>query len=202
MHELTPVTALNAAAPVREAIGDFTLAENDTPALASVAARLGREDEVRSGMAQILGTCPGPNESTIKAPLEAFWTAPDQWMVSAPTQTHEGLADMLRQHFTDAASVTEQSGGWVCFDVTGQAVAGLCERLCPVPIRIMAAGETRRTRIHHLGCFLQLRSPGKAIRLFGPRASAQTLFEALKTAARAVSGIRDQRPIHQINPCE
>ena len=186
MHDLKPVTALRHAAPVQETIGGLTIAENDTLALASVAARLGREEELRAGMAQMLGTCPGPNESTIKPPFEAFWITPDQWMLSAPMETHERLADTLKQRFADAASVTEQSGAWACFDVTGEATAEFCERLCPVPIRTMAPGETRRTAIHRLGCFLQVRSTGPTLRISGPRASAHTLFTALKTAADAL----------------
>ena len=112
---------------------------------------------------------------------------PDQWMLGAPRDTHERLADQLIERFGATASVTEQSGAWACFDVTGPAMQELCERLCAVPIRNMVAGDAQRTMIHQLGCFVIRRQDADHIRILGPRASAASLHHALITTAHSVA---------------
>ena len=89
--------------------------------------------------------------------------------------------------FGEAASVTEQSGAWVCFDVQGAAMEDFCELLCSVPIRQMTAGDAQRTMIHHMGCFVLRRQAVDHIRILGPRSSAKSLHHALVTTAHAIA---------------
>jgi sarcosine oxidase subunit gamma len=187
VHDLKPVTALGGAVARVDTFDHIEIAENDGLALASVAVRLGCEKEVREVLEKLLGSVPGPGRAQLHDPEAGFWMGPEQWMIGAPRATHEGLADILKSLLGCAASVTEQTGAWVTFDLTGPSMQDMCERLCAVPIRRMTAGDTRRTVIHQLGCFVIRRKGEDHIRILGPRASAGTLHHALLTAAQSLS---------------
>ncbi len=187
MHDLQQVTALGGSQARVDKFDHITITENDGLALASVAARLGREKNCHTVLKKLLGGVPGPGRAQLHDPEAGFWMGPDQWMIGAPRQTHELLAEMLKDLLGDAASVTEQTGAWVTFDVTGPAMADVCERLCAVPIRQMTAGDAQRTVIHQLGCFVLRRTSSDHIRILGPRASADTLHHAIQTAAKSVA---------------
>ncbi len=187
MHDLTTITALGGTEPRIDAFEHVTIAENDGLALASVTARMGEEGACHAALKQLLGAVPGPGRAQLSDPEAGFWMGPDQWMIGAPRESHELLADQLKDRLGDAASVTEQTGAWVCFDVTGPAMPDLSERLCAIPIRQMQAGDARRTVIHQLGCFVIRRKANDHIRILGPRASAATLHHALITAAQSVA---------------
>ena len=184
MHDLKPTPALGTAT---QSIGTVTIAENSGVALASVAARNGRADACSKVLKTTLGAVPDVGKAVLHDPEAGFWMGPDQWMIGAPMDTHEDLADQLKAKLGDAASVTEQSGAWVVFDVTGTGMADMCEILCNIPIRKMAAGDVQRTMIHQLGCFVIRRADAEHIRILGPRASAQSLHHALTTAATSVA---------------
>lgn len=186
MHDLKPITALGQATARVDAFDHVTLSENDELALASVAARLGQEDVCHGLLSKILGTVPGPGQAVFDDPETGFWMGPDQWMIEAPKSGHGTLADDLKVRFKTSASITEQSGAWVCFDLVGPGMADVMERLCAVPIRQMRTGDARRTVIHQLGCFV-IRHDGDRLRIFGPRASAGTLHHALVTAATSTA---------------
>lgn len=184
MHDLIPTPALGAAT---QTIGSVTIAENSGVALASVAARAGGVDACGKVLKATLGAVPDVGKAVLNDPEAGFWMGPDQWMIGAPMDTHEDLADQMKAKLGDAASVTEQSGAWVVFDVTGAGMADMCELLCNVPIRKMAAGDVQRTVIHQMGCFVIRRADSDHIRILGPRASAQSLHHALTTAAISVA---------------
>jgi len=187
VHNLKSITALGGSKPQVDAFDHVTITENDGLALASVAARMGQEAACHKALKALLGAVPAPGCAVLHDPEAAFWMGPDQWMIGAPRETHELLADDLKARVGAAASVTEQTGAWVCFDVVGPAMTDLSERVCAVPIRRMVAGDAQRTVIYHLGCFVLRRQNDDEIRILGPRASAQTLHHALVTAAHSVA---------------
>lgn len=187
MHDLQTLTALGGTEPQIDVFDHITIAENDGVALASVAARLGQSAACHKVLKSLLGDVPQIDRAVLHDPEAGFCMGPDQWMLGAPKETHELLADQLAGLFGDAASVTEQSGAWVCFDVTGAAMPDLCERVCNVPIRTMVAGDVRRTVIHQLGCFVIRRTADDHIRILGPRASAASLHHALIQAAQSTA---------------
>lgn len=187
MHNLLPVTALGGAAPQVDTFEHITISENDGLALASVAARSGREKACHAVLKKLLGDVPGPGRCQLHDPEAGFWMGPEQWIIGAPRATHELLADQLKDLLGDNASVTEQSGAWVTFDVIGPAMPDICERICAVPIRQMGAGDAQRTLIQQLGCFVIRREADDHIRILGPRASAGSLHHALITAAHATA---------------
>lgn len=182
MAELQAMTALGAREAAVVTAGPVTITERVDVALASLAARRGRD---LSALAKAAGVpLPGPARHEGSAPYSAFWVAPEMWMVEAPFATHEVIADQLKAAFGEAASVTEQTDAWVVFDLAAPDLAPLMERLCNVDFPGVADGFATRTVIEHLGCYLTRQSAGAA-RLYGPRSSAQSLLHALEVAARS-----------------
>lgn len=184
MHDLAPLTALGGSTPMSDTIGAVTIMEAPDWALASVAARLGQEDACNAALADILGApLPGIAAHVQAARMGAFWTGPHIWMVEAPYHSHENLAASLKAHLGDCASVTEQSDAWVRFDITGDGLERLFERLCNLDLAGRATGTARRTVIEHLGCYVICRAEG--VHVYGPRSSAKSLHHAMTNAARA-----------------
>jgi len=179
--------AMGGSRPSQDYIGTLAITENDGLALASVAARRGHGAAVAAKLEKLLGAVPAAGKAVLHDPEAGFWMGPDQWMIGAPRKTHELLADQMTALFGAHASVTEQSGGWVCFDVQGSAMADFCELLCAVPIRKMVAGDAQRTMIHHMSCFVIRREADDHIRILGPRSSAKSLHHALVTTAHSVA---------------
>jgi len=184
VHDLNPITPLGQRAPVTETHGPITLTEITDAALASVAARLSREAAARSILESVLGdSVPGPARMG-GTDLTAFWAGPDQWMVEAPFDTHEDLAAQLAAKADGALSVTEQTDAWCRFDLTGDGLPDVFERLCPANTRAFTGGEAVRTAIDHLGCFVLCRSPAH-FSVLGPRSAAGSLHHALMMAIRS-----------------
>lgn len=182
MHDLTPITALGGRTPRIDTVRGVTCTEVPGVALASVAGRL-HTDPPAEILAEALGMeMPGPGRFATDG-LTAFWTGPDQWMVEAPHGTHEDLAADLKARLGDRASVVEQTDAWARFDLTGGDLFPVLELLSNLDTRRMDAGSAQRTQIHHLGCFLLIRSD--RVSLYGPRASAGSLHHAIVTAMAA-----------------
>ncbi len=183
-HRFKPVTPLGHDAPHSVTLGPVTITEVVDTALASLAARLG-EAKATADIAETAGIpLPGPGKAAKAATYGAFWLSPEMWMVEAPFVTHEDIVAILKPHFGEAASITEQTDAWARFDVTGEALPAMFERLCAFDLRAQGPGVATRTVIEHLGCYLVSRAPGH-ISVIGPRSSAASLFHALETAARA-----------------
>jgi len=185
VHNLTAITALGELEPRVDEVAGVSLRENVGLALASVAARFGHETACRAHLMSLIGDVPGPGKAWLHDPEAAFWMGPDQWMVGAPFETHENLADQLKSRFKLSASITEQSDAWVCFDLRGNGMEAVMELLCPIDIRRMRTGDATRTQIHHLGCFVIRRKPFDWVRILGPRASAASLHHAILTAMKS-----------------
>jgi sarcosine oxidase subunit gamma len=187
VHNLQTITALGGNTPRIDVFDHITITENDSVALASIASRMGREAACHKVLQKLLGKVPGIGRVVLHDTEAGFYMGLDQWMLAAPRISHELIADQLKNLFGDNASVTEQSGAWVCFDIAGHAMPDICERLCAVPIRQMVAGDVQRTMIHQLGCFVIRRTADDQLRILGPRASAGTLHHALMTAAASTA---------------
>lgn len=192
MHDLAPLNALGGADPREAQIGSVILREHVGFALASVTARQVNGAACKDALARLLGApVPGPDQAVLSEPYAALWIAAESWLVAAPSDGHEDLAARLAEEMGAAASVTEQSDGWVTIDLEGADVPDMLERLCPAPVRRMQGGAARRTTIHQMGCFLICRGTHASFRLIGPRSSADSLWHALEQAARAVHPIGD-----------
>lgn len=184
LPQMTPMSALGGTTPKTATHGPVTLTEVTQLALASVSARLGQAEACRMVLQELLRQ-PAPRVEglVMHDPETAFWMGPDQWMISAPHETHEDLAAQLKHRCGASASVTEQNDAWVVLDMKGDVVP-VMELLCPINMRVFDQGNARRTTIDHLGCFVT--HPGiDHLRIFGPRSSAGSLYHALLTAMRS-----------------
>ncbi len=186
MHDLKPITALGGTEAQIDMIGDVTISECPDVSLTSVAARLGAEKTTGTAFKKALGLgFPKPMLSETKDGIIAFWTGPNQCFVEAPYATHETLAMDLATSLKNKASVTEQSDGWVRFDIDGADCFAILERCCAADTPTMPMGGVTRTILEHLGCFV-LRRSDHHFSVYGPRSSAGSLHHALVAAARSV----------------
>jgi len=185
VHDLVPLTALGVTEPRCDTIGPVTITESPDWALASVAARQGQETACRSALEKLLGAeAPGIAAYASGETLSAFWIGPDVWMVEALYASHPDLAARVKATCADTASVTDQTGAWARFDLSGENLSRLMERLCNLDMGKMQAGHARRTLIEHMGCFVICHT--EQFTLYSPRSSAQSLHHALITAAKSV----------------
>ena len=165
----------------------ITIAANDGFALASLAMRRGTDDAFARAAAATFGfDLPEPGRAVTGDPWSAFWVAPDQWFVSAPLRTHEDIERRLRGAFGTSASLTEQTGAWVRFDIEGARAPRAMERLTMLDFAAMAPGDATRSTVHHLGVFVLRTDDGFSF--LGPRSSARSLHHVLATAAKTVAG--------------
>ena len=166
-------------------IGPYRIVERFDVALASVAMRRGQE-KAFAAAAKKLGV-PVPGASTYEAGkvFSAFWTTPEMWLVEADFATHEDIVAALKPGFGEAASITEQTDAWVRFDVSGERLGALFERLTNLDLSQLPDGYASRTVMEHLGVYL-IRHTATAITLYGPRSSAAGLLHALEVTAKSV----------------
>jgi sarcosine oxidase, subunit gamma len=181
-HQTTP---LGGATPEVTEIGPYRIAERFDVALASVATRRGRDADVAKAAKAANVPLPKPLKAIAGQPFSSFWLAPEMWMIEAPFDSHEDIAAHLKTVFGDAASITEQSDAWVRFDVSGDNLISLFERLSNLDLSVLPDGHASRTVIEHLGCYL-IKQSANLITLYGPRSSAQSLLHALEVAAKSV----------------
>ncbi len=186
MHNLKAITALGGTEAQIDTIGTVTISECPDWSLSSVSARLGSEKTTNTAFKKALGIgFPKPMLSENKSGVTAFWTGANQCFVEAPYATHETLATTLATALKAKASVTEQSDGWVRFDVDGADCFAILERSCAADTPMMPIGGVTRVILEHLGCFV-LRRSDHHFSVYGPRSSAGSLHHALVAAARSV----------------
>ncbi len=184
MHDLVAITALGGSEPRVDSVGGVTCTEVPQVALASVAARAGLETKAAEALAQLIDARPPEAGRWAGAAVNAFWSGPDQWMIEAPYDSHQDLADQVKAVVGDAASVTEQTDAWARFDLSGEDIKAVLELLCQLDLRKFDEGSAARCAIHHLGCFVLCRTP-EMVSIYGPRSSAGSLHHAIVTAMRA-----------------
>lgn len=170
---------------------DFKLDVEPCLALASVAARTGKEDAAAARLSDILGTdLPPPGTFRQGAEHTAFWIGRDQWMIAADHETREHLATELNSVLQDTASVTEQNDGWICLDVTGPDLPGVFERLTHADTAALTGGAALRTVIEHIGCFILCLETDSHYRLFAGRSYGGSLFHVLREGLRSTVALR------------
>ncbi|WP_339109588.1 sarcosine oxidase subunit gamma [Thioclava sp. GXIMD4216] len=178
--DLIAQTALGGTRPKTETLGSMTLTERPDIALASVVARHGQSLTEVAGL-----PLPAPGALTQGAGLTAFWAGPKQWLIEGEARAEEDFAAWVKTQ-ASAASVTEQTDGWVAFDITGPEMDRLLERLVNLPDSAKATGQATRTGLHHMSVFL-LRLADDHCRIWGMRSYAGSLWHALHEVASRLS---------------
>ena len=180
MASLTPTTALGGTIPFDETIGGNRIREVSDAAMASLAMLKGQGATFKKAAASRLGELPAPGHAGGANHASTIWMGPDQYLV-------EGIdAATLAATFGASAAITDQSDAWVRFDVTGDDVVAMLERLSGADTRRMQAGSATRTAIHHMHCVIVCRAGGTDFTILGPRSSAASLHHALVAAAASL----------------
>ncbi len=183
MTDLAPMTALGATAVRSQAFAALTLREDDSVALASLALRRGAAQPAPFGLA-----LPGPGQWSSGQGVAAFWTGPGQWMIEAGGRADGDLSKALRAE-APGCSVTDQTDGWVCFEVASTAgpapIARLMEKLFNIDTSSFGPGTATRTVFDHMAVFV-IRRADDRLAVLGMRSAAGTLSHALETAAARV----------------
>ncbi len=184
--KLSTSLPLGGPAPVSDQFNGLEMSEIGTFHLASLAARSGQEKSCIAIAKKQLGlSLPTPGHMANGPDFNAIWTGPQQWFIETDNDEHEDIAKILKTAFGEKASITEQSGGWTRFDLSGPACRLVLQRLCAVDIAAMKTNDATRTAMEHLGVFLLCRNEGSHYSVIGPRSSAASLYHALKTAAKS-----------------
>lgn len=185
---LAPLTALGKTVPVIKKIGGITISENPDLAIVSLSARMGTEQDLQNLLKPLLGAgLPGPGQAQFAEDITAIWVGVHQWFLMASLSDHPDYADEINNFVTDAASVTEQSDGWAVFDITGDNLVPLLERICNLNSKAMSSGDATRCLIEHLGCLIICRESVRNFTILGPRSSAASLHHTFVTAAHSVA---------------
>ena len=122
MTDSTPITALGGPAARVASFGSVSLTENTGLALASLA---GAADVAPMGL-----DLPPVGGAVSAGGYGAFWTGPSQWMIEAAGRAETDFAAALQAQAPDCV-VTEQTDGFVCFEITapGAGLTGLLQKL-------------------------------------------------------------------------
>ena len=188
MSKLAAITALGADAPLRETIGTVTITEVHDRALASVAARMGKDKALATAAKKLFGIAlPQPGDWSAGPEYALIWTGPGQWFAEAPFATHEDIASKIKAGLGDTASVIEQTDGWVVFDISGDAVPSIMERLVPVDSARMQMGQATRTFAEHMGVIVICRETARTFTVMASRSFAVSLHHALVAATRSIA---------------
>lgn len=186
-HSLKALPALGGATAALVTIGAITIRENPDLAMASLTARTGCEADLAKAAKKLMGlTLPGPGLMAKTDLWAAFWSGPNQWMVSTDFARHEDICAIVKAGVGATGSITEQTDGWVRLEVEGASSPALFERLCNVDIHSMKTLQAVRTQIEHLGCFILCHQTGQSFSVLTLRSAAKSMLHALETAARSL----------------
>ncbi|MGE3371445.1 MAG: sarcosine oxidase subunit gamma [Rhizobiaceae bacterium] len=185
MTDLTPITALGAAAPADHRLGRLRITENTQLALASLALHRGAMQPAPMGL-----NLPGPGYWAAGQGVAAFWSGPDQWMIETEGRAGEDFAVILAGEAPDC-SVTEQTDGWAAFEIVSDAggapIRALMEKLVNLDAERFVPGSATRTNLHHMGVFLIRRAEDR-LAIFGMRSFAGALWHVLAQTAERLEG--------------
>lgn len=145
----------------------------------SIAPLKGEDQALRDHLARAGVELPGPVEATL-SPLLVLPLGRGQWLMQGECPDITAISAQV--------CVTDQSDAWCAFQLGGEAVPALLERLvAPAPSNYIS-GRAVRTQIEHIGCWV-VGLDNNEWQILGPRSSAESLFDALKSAAETVTAL-------------
>lgn len=188
MVNLTPINALGLADPVVESIGNITISENPEWAYASVAFYQNIKGMAATFKKATKTKMPSIASFETTKDVTALWIGPDQYLIEAPMSSHETMADDFSASLAGQASVTEQTGAWARFDLTGSDVISALERLSMANSADMPIGGCQRCSIEHVGCILVRRGENE-FSVISTRSSSGSVHHGIILAAKAVNAL-------------
>ena len=185
MTDLSPVTRPGGL-PATETVGTYQLTVAKPRHILSIACSAQGREKCGQWLETEYGlVLPNPGRLAAKDGVTILSSAQDQWFLEQQGDIAGGPPIALERALSGMASVTEQTGGWVRFEINGPSLADLLCRLCTVDPDDMGRDEVERTKIHHIGCLVWRDGLGFAV--LGPRSTAGSLWHALAAAAMSAS---------------
>ena len=178
-------------APIAHA-GPYSLADVTDLALASVSVRRDGAEALARLEAHLGVKLPDAGCLSEAGPHTVFWMGEGQWMVTAPHETHEMLAQDLKAIAGEAVSVTEQNDAWACLELTGPAIEEVFARLTSLDLEAAASGSAFRTSIEHIGCFVLCLEKGARYRILMGRSFARSMHHAVLQTLHATVAIAER----------
>lgn len=181
MTDLTPTTALGALTALDLQIGAYQIRENTGLALASLSVPQDRASQMLLG-----ARLPEPGFLTSVAEgRHAFWTGPDQWMITSESLADTDFAAQLEAD-CPMARICEQTDAFVVFEIVAERAAQITyglERIINLPPSATAPGKATRTQAHHMNLFV-LRPSETRLALLCMRSQAASMLHLLGTVLR------------------
>lgn len=176
MRELFAKTALHGQGPVTH-LGT-TLAEVDPGQITSIALFPGQEKALARAFKPLEFSMPSVGEFQIKAGVTLAWTGRDQAFLIGAACPDLGVA----------AAVTDQSGGWAAFTLTGPAAADALMRYVPMDLRVSAykPGSVLRSPLYHMSMVL-IRTKDEAFTIMVFRSMARTAWHEIEVAMKSLA---------------
>ena len=176
MREMFAKTALQGQSPVTH-LGT-TLAEIDLRVVTSIAAFPGQEVSLAKALKPLGFTMATVGECQTNAGAMLAWTGRDQaFLIGVPCPD-----------LGEAAAVTDQSGGWAVFTLTGPAAVDALMRYVPMDLRISAfkRGSVLRTPLNHMSMIL-LRDDEQTFTIMVFRSMARTAWHEIEVALKSLA---------------
>ena len=177
---LIATTALGGTKPLEVQHGALRIAENSALALASLSLRRGSVQPAPFGLA-----LPEPGGWASMGSHAALWMGPGQWLIEGEGLAETDFAAALQTQCL-GCSVTEQTDGFVAFEITSEAgdapILALLAKLVNIAPARLKPGMGTRTGLEHMSVFVIRRAPDR-LAFLGMRSAAATLWHALTTAA-------------------
>lgn len=171
MREMFAKTALHGQGAVSH-LGT-TLAVGDLGAITSIAAFPGQEKPLSRALKPLGMAMPKVGQYHVKGDAMLVWTGRDQaFLIGCPCPD-----------LGTAAAVTDQSGGWAAFTLSGPAAADALMRYVPMDLRVAAfpVGTVLRTPLYHMSMIL-LRTGDQAFTILVFRSMARTAWHEIEVA--------------------
>lgn len=191
LNTLTPRSAFESTGATQFCVGDYSFSDCADLALASVAAYKGKARDTQTILAGWVGTDCGVCELKERGSYSVFWSAPEQWFVSAQRNDLDDPISMLRAEIADTAAFTDQSDGWVAFDLHGPQCALVLERLCNINLSTFKSGRVQRTLVEHISAFVLCRIENESYRFLCARSYAVSFRASVETVLKQISETPD-----------
>ena len=87
--------------------------------------------------------------------------------------------DELAYSFEKTASITDQSGGWLSFKVTGKGSLSLFQKLISIDLENFDEGNVIRTSINKINCFVLCKKKAETYYIICPISFSETMKSRL-----------------------
>ena len=94
--------------------------------------------------------------------------------------------DDLTSTFDDLASITDQTGGWLTFKISGKGCIHLFEKLITINLENFNEGNVIRTSINKINCFLLCKNKYNTYYIICPISYYKSMTERLTNLCRLI----------------